>query len=88
MLADLEASFFAHGFSRWLLYATAKLGRGAALKDCNQFMVRFARRPVCRGNDVRMLVTAIGARPDWLVTAKTEHFTEDMVAVQRKVSKR
>jgi hypothetical protein len=33
-----------------------------------------------------MLVTVIRARPDWLVTAKTEHFTEDVMAVQRKVS--
>lgn len=30
------------------------------------------------GNDVPVLVTAIKARPDWLVTANTEHFTAEV----------
>ena len=29
-------------------------------------------------NDVPVLVTAIKARPDWLVTANTEHFNEEV----------
>lgn len=29
-------------------------------------------------NDVPVLVTAIRARPDWLVTANTEHFTAEV----------
>jgi predicted nucleic acid-binding protein len=31
-------------------------------------------------NDVPVLVTAIKARPDWLVTANTEHFTPEVAA--------
>ncbi len=30
------------------------------------------------GNDVPVLVTAIKAHPDWLVTANTEHFTTEV----------
>ena len=30
------------------------------------------------GNDVPVLVTAIKAKPDWLVTANVEHFDEDV----------
>jgi len=30
------------------------------------------------GNDVPALVTAIKAKPDWLVTANVEHFDEDV----------
>lgn len=31
-------------------------------------------------NDVPVLVTAIKARPDWLVTSNTEHFNEEVAA--------
>jgi len=31
-------------------------------------------------NDVPVLVTAIKARPDWLVTANTEHFSPEVAA--------
>jgi predicted nucleic acid-binding protein len=31
-------------------------------------------------NDVPVLVTAIKARPDWLVTSNTEHFTPEVAA--------
>lgn len=38
-----------------------------------------AHRAVIRyGNDVPVLVTATKARPDWLVTANTEHFTPEV----------
>lgn len=38
-----------------------------------------AHRALIRhGNDVPVLVTAIRARPDWLVTANTEHFTAEV----------
>ncbi len=38
-----------------------------------------AYRAVIRhGNDVPVLVTAMNARPDWLVTANTEHFTPEV----------
>ena len=37
------------------------------------------RASIRHGNDVPVLVTAIKARPDWLVTANTEHFTPEVV---------
>ena len=38
-----------------------------------------AHRALIRhGNDVPVLVTAIKARPDWLITSNTEHFTPDV----------
>ncbi len=38
-----------------------------------------AHRALIRhGNDVPVLVTAMNARPDWLVTANTEHFTPEV----------
>jgi predicted nucleic acid-binding protein len=39
------------------------------------------RHLIRHGNDVPVLVTAIRAKPDWLVTANVEHFDED-VALQ------
>lgn len=38
------------------------------------------RSLIRHGNDVPVLVTAIRARPDWLVTGNTEHFTEEVAA--------
>lgn len=38
------------------------------------------RHLIRHGNDVPVLVTAIRARPDWLVTANTEHFTQEVAA--------
>ena len=32
------------------------------------------------GNDVPVLVTAIKAKPDWLVTSNTEHFSPEVAA--------
>jgi len=40
-----------------------------------------AHRSLIRhSNDVPVLVTAMNARPDWLVTSNTEHFTPDVAA--------
>ena len=36
------------------------------------------RALIRHGNDVPVLVTAIKAQPDWLVTSNTEHFTPDV----------
>jgi predicted nucleic acid-binding protein len=36
------------------------------------------RHLIRHGNDVPVLVTAIKAKPDWLVTANVEHFDEDV----------
>ncbi len=36
------------------------------------------RATIRHRNDVPVLVTAIKARPDWLVTANTEHFTAEV----------
>ncbi len=36
------------------------------------------RKMIRHGNDVPVLVTAIKAKPDWLVTANTEHFTQEV----------
>jgi hypothetical protein len=36
------------------------------------------RHLIRHGNDVPVLVTAIKAMPDWLVTANVEHFNEDV----------
>jgi hypothetical protein len=36
------------------------------------------RHLIRHGNDVPVLVTAIKAKPDWLVTANVEHFNEDV----------
>jgi predicted nucleic acid-binding protein len=36
------------------------------------------RHLIRHGNDVPALVTAIKAKPDWLVTANVEHFDEDV----------
>jgi O-methyltransferase involved in polyketide biosynthesis len=38
------------------------------------------RSLIRHSNDVPVLVTAIKARPDWLVTSNTEHFTPDVAA--------
>lgn len=38
------------------------------------------RHLIRHGSDVPVLVTAIKARPDWLVTANTEHFTPEVAA--------
>jgi len=38
-------------------------------------------RPLIRHlNDVPVLVTAVKARPDWLVTSNTDHFNEEVAA--------
>lgn len=40
-----------------------------------------AHRALIRhGNDVPVLVTAIKAKPDWLITSNTEHFTAEVGA--------
>lgn len=36
------------------------------------------RHLIRHGNDVPVLVTAVKAKPDWLVTANVEHFDEDV----------
>lgn len=36
------------------------------------------RHMIRHGNDVPVLVTAIKAKPDWLVTANVEHFDDDV----------
>src|SRR5262245_34815640 len=36
------------------------------------------RHLIRHGNDVPVLVTAIKAKPDWLVTANVEHFDEEV----------
>ncbi len=36
------------------------------------------RHLIRHGNDVPVLITAIKAKPDWLVTANVEHFDEDV----------
>src|SRR5262249_18063435 len=36
------------------------------------------RHPIRHGNDVPVLVTAIKAKPDWLVTPNVERFDEDV----------
>jgi predicted nucleic acid-binding protein len=41
--------------------------------DANRHLIR-------HGNDVAVLVTAVKAKPDWLVTANTEHFTPEVAA--------
>ena len=38
------------------------------------------RHFIRHGHDVPVLVTAISARPDWLVTANTEHFTGEVAS--------
>lgn len=38
------------------------------------------RAAIRHRNDVPVLVTAIKARPDWLVTSNTEHFTPEVAA--------
>lgn len=38
------------------------------------------RHLIRHGNDVPVLVTAIKAKPDWLVTANTEHFNDEVAA--------
>lgn len=38
------------------------------------------RHLIRHGNDVPVLVTAMKAKPDWLVTANTEHFTPEVAA--------
>jgi hypothetical protein len=46
-----------------------------------------SRRLIRREADVRVLLSAMGSKPDWLLTHNTKHFTKGLRNAQRCASR-